>query len=147
MRGTVLSFAIQSNQGFISGDDGNRYSFSGSEWNLDNTPSSGMRLDFDTEGKQAISIYEDPTESYASGTSEPKSRTTAGILALLLGGLGIQHFYLGAWGWGVVSVLFFWTYIPALLSLVQGIRYLCITDKQFQRKLKKMNGPFGAIEL
>ena len=30
-----------------------------------------------------------------------KSKVTAGVLALLLGGLGIHKFYTGAWGWGI----------------------------------------------
>ena len=31
MQGTILDFSIQSNAGAISGDDGNRYTFSGAE--------------------------------------------------------------------------------------------------------------------
>lgn len=146
MRGTVLNFSIQTNQGFISGDDGKRYNFVGSDWNLSNTPIQGARVDFDVDNNRAFSIYEDPTTTSASSQT-PKSRTTAGILALLLGGFGVQFFYLESWGWGLVSVLFCWTYIPAIASLIMGIRYLTMTDKQFERKIKKMQGPFGAIEL
>ncbi|WP_017305468.1 TM2 domain-containing protein [Spirulina subsalsa] len=145
MRGTVLSFSIQSNQGFISGDDGKRYNFLGSDWNLSNTPTQGVRVDFDVDGNHAISIYEDPNAAVATQTT--KSRTTTGILALLLGGLGIHFFYLGTWGWGLVSVLFCWTYIPAIAGLILGIRYLSMTDQAFERKIKKMQGAFGIIEL
>ena len=147
MRGTVLGFSIQSNQGFISGDDGVRYQFAGSDWNLDVTPAKGMRLDFEVDGKKAVSVYSDPTSTYVSSSENPKSRTTAGILALLLGGCGAQFFYLGARGWGWVSVLFFWTYVPAIVGLILGIRYLCMTDQEFERRVKKMQGPFGEIAL
>ncbi len=147
MRGTVLNFSIQTNQGFISGDDGKRYSFVGSEWNISTTPIQGARVDFDIDNNRAISIYEDPTATSASASQAPKSRITAGLLAILLGGLGIQFFYLEAWGWGLVSVLFFWTYIPGIAGLILGIRYLTMTDKQFERKIKKMQEPFGTIEL
>lgn len=145
MRGTVLSFSIQSNQGFVSGDDGKRYNFLGSDWNLNNTPIQGVRVDFDVDGNRAISMYEDPN---AATSNQPgKSRTTTGILALLLGGLGANFFYVGAWGWGLISILFFWTYIPAISGLILGIRYLSITDKEFEKKIGKMQGPFGTIEL
>ena len=145
MRGTVLSSSIQTSQGFISGDDGKRYNFIGSDWNWSNTPAQGARVDFDVDGNRAISIYEDPNATVATQTS--KSRTTTGTLALLLGGLGIHFFYLGDWGWGLVSVLFCWTYIPAIASLILGIRYLLMTDQEFEKKIKKMKGPFGRIEL
>jgi TM2 domain-containing membrane protein YozV/cold shock CspA family protein len=145
MRGTVLSFSIQTNKGFISGDDGKRYSFLGSDWNLTNSPTQGVRVDFDIEGNHAISIYEDPNATTATQTT--KSRTTTGILALLLGGFGINFFYLGAWGWGLLSVLFSWTGIPAIAGLILGIRYLSMTDQEFEKKIKKMQGPFGTIEL
>ena len=32
MRGFILNFIIQTNTGYISGDDGQRYEFSGDEW-------------------------------------------------------------------------------------------------------------------
>ena len=113
MRGTVLSFSVQSNQGYISGDDGKRYGFGGSDWKLSDTPTQGARVDFDMDSNRAISIYEDPD---AAAPKTSKSRTTAGILALLLGGLGVHFFYLEAWGWGIVSLLFCWTYIPSLAA-------------------------------
>jgi Predicted membrane protein len=97
------------------------------------------------DGNRATSIYEDPSAAVSNQTI--KSRTTTGILALLLGGLGVHFFYLGAWGWGLVSVLLSWTYIPLIAGLIMGVRYLSITDKEFENKIKKMQGPFGTIEL
>ena len=147
MRGTVLNFSIQTNQGFISGDDGKRYSFVGSDWNFSDAPIQGARVDFDVDDNRAVSIYEDPTATSASASQNPKNKTTAGILALLLGGFGGQFFYLESWGWGLVSVLFCCTYIPAIAGLIMGIRYFTMTDKEFERKIKKMHGAFGTIVL
>ena len=73
------------------------------------------------------------------------SKTTAGVLALLLGGIGIHKFYMGAWGWGLVYIVFCWTWIPALAALVEGIRYLTLSDANFQRKAARMNGPFAFL--
>ena len=65
------------------------------------------------------------------GTGELKSRTTAGILAILLGYLGIHKFYLGKIGMGILYLAFFWTGVPAIIGIVEGIIYLTQTDQQF----------------
>jgi TM2 domain-containing membrane protein YozV len=148
MRGSVLQFAIQTNQGFISGDDGKRYRFSGSDWNLNIQPEQGIRVDFDIEdgNNQAISIYEEPTDFKIQNQS--KSRMTTALLALLLGGVGVHFFYLEAWGWGILSVILFWTYIPAIAALILAIRYFTMSDKEFQSKTKELIGKsFGKINL
>lgn len=77
-----------------------------------------------------------------NGESE-KSKVTAGVLALLLGGLGIHKFYTGAWGWGVVYILFCWTYIPSIVALVEGVRYLVLSKDEFARRAVDMRGPFA----
>lgn len=50
--------------------------------------------------------------------SMSKSTTIAVLLALFLGGLGAQWFYLNKNLTGVLSVLFCWTLIPALTALI-----------------------------
>ena len=74
-----------------------------------------------------------------------KSKVTAGILALLLGGIGIHKFYTGAWGWGIVYIVLCLTYIPALVALVEGIRYLTLKQPEFAQKAARMNGPFAFL--
>ncbi len=41
------------------------------------------------------------------------------LLALFLGGLGAHKFYMGHIGLGVLYLLFFWTFIPAIVALVE----------------------------
>lgn len=53
-----------------------------------------------------------------------KNNVAAGLLALFLGGLGIHKFYNGSWGWGILYILFVWTYVPALVALIEAIIYL-----------------------
>ncbi|MCR4837985.1 MAG: TM2 domain-containing protein [Eubacterium sp.] len=53
-----------------------------------------------------------------------KNRTLAGVLAILTGTLGIHKFYLGQWKKGILYLLFFWTGIPMLLSLLEGAHLL-----------------------
>ena len=83
-----------------------------------------------------------PSAADYRGTSG-KSRVTAGVLALLLGGIGVHKFYTGAWGWGIIYIVFCWTYVPALIALVEGIRYLVLTPEDFERKAAQMQGPFA----
>lgn len=78
------------------------------------------------------------------GTSE-KYKVTAGILAILLGGLGIHKFYVGAWGWGIVYIVCCWTFIPGIVALVEGIRYLTLSDSEFQEKAAACRGPFAFL--
>lgn len=65
-----------------------------------------------------------------------KSKITAGVLALILGGLGIHKFYLGNVGMGILYLLFCWTYIPCIIGLIEGIIYLTSNDHNFQIKHK-----------
>lgn len=64
-----------------------------------------------------------------------KSRMAAGILGLLLGGLGIHNFYLGYTGKAVaqllITVLSFGilAFIPAIWGLIEGI--MILTDKNY----------------
>jgi TM2 domain-containing membrane protein YozV len=63
-----------------------------------------------------------------------KSRTTAGILALLLGGIGVHKFYLNQPGRGILYALFFWTFIPAIIALIEAIQLFGMTDEKFYQK-------------
>lgn len=66
-------------------------------------------------------------------TRRYKSKTAAGILAIILGGLGVHRFYLGQW-WGIFYLLFFWLWIPGLVAFVEGIVFLCTDDEKWDRK-------------
>lgn len=67
-------------------------------------------------------------------SSSGKERTTAAIFALLLGGLGAHKFYLGKTLQGVLYLVFFWTFIPAIVGFIEGIIYLTKSDQEFQNK-------------
>ncbi|MCL4415704.1 MAG: TM2 domain-containing protein [Actinobacteria bacterium] len=63
-----------------------------------------------------------------------RSRAVAGILALLLGGIGAHKFYLGKIGQGFLYLLFFWTSIPMFIGIIEGLIYLTMSDKEFEAK-------------
>jgi TM2 domain-containing membrane protein YozV len=63
-----------------------------------------------------------------------KSKIAAGVLAILLGGLGIHKFYLGRTGMGILYLVFCWTAIPEIIGVIEGIIYLTSSDHNFQVK-------------
>lgn len=142
MRGTVLHFSIQENKGFIAGDDGNRYEFTGESWGLPQSPAQGIKVDFGIEDDRAIKIFADPNAVSVSA----KSRTLSSLLAFFLGVFGIQFFYLDLWAWGILSILFCWTYIPFLVGIVLGIQWHLMSDKEFQHKTKNISGSLKDIQ-
>lgn len=61
-----------------------------------------------------------------------KSVTTGVILALFLGGLGIHKFWLGSVGVGILYLIFCWTFIPAIVAIIDA----CLMGNS----VKKYNG-------
>lgn len=61
-----------------------------------------------------------------------KNRTTAALLALFLGGLGMHKFYLGKWVQGLIYLFFCWTFVPAVISLAEAIMLFMKSDAEFQ---------------
>jgi TM2 domain-containing membrane protein YozV len=146
MKGQVLDYSIQNNSGVISGADGSRYTFVGSEWKGDKTPSRGMAVDFDAQGTSAVAIYLALAGAGSSTTPGVKNKTAAGLLAIFLGGLGIHKFYLGYTGPGLVYLLvntigwvvtIFLLGLPnialGIIALIEGIIYLTKSDEEFEQ--------------
>lgn len=63
-----------------------------------------------------------------------RNKVVAGLLGIFLGGLGIHKFYLGKTGAGIVYLVFFWTFIPAIVGFIEGIMYLTSSDEKFNLK-------------
>ncbi|WP_346937769.1 TM2 domain-containing protein [uncultured Clostridium sp.] len=81
--------------------------------------------------------YQQPMYAQPSTPVSSKSKTTAGILAILLGGLGVHKFYLGKIGMGILYIVFCWTYIPAIIGIIEGIIYLTSSEEKFYYKYVK----------
>lgn len=102
---------------------------------------------YDTYGQPANQTYDPnaqygyaaPAPSYAPAPSvgAPKSKVAAGVLGILLGGLGIHKFYLGYTVPGIIMLLIsvltlgMLAVVPAVIGLVEGIIYLTMDDTQF----------------
>lgn len=76
------------------------------------------------------------TQHTSSGSNfgGDKDRMTAALLAFFLGGIGAHKFYLERWVQGVLYLVFCWTFIPAIISIIDGIVYLNMSDESFRQK-------------
>lgn len=59
-------------------------------------------------------------------------------LSIMLGGIGIQKFYLGQTKRGILYILFFWTFIPAVFCLIDLLKFTFMTEEEFDDKYNKI---------
>jgi len=76
-----------------------------------------------------------------------KNKVVAGVLGILLGGLGIHHFYLGSYGAGLVCLLASCALgLGALIGLVEGIMLLIMPDGEFDARYNQRTpGPMEFV--
>lgn len=66
--------------------------------------------------------------------STKKNPSTAVLLSLFLGGLGVHKFYMGQTGLGILYLIFCWTYIPAIVGFVEALTITGQVGKYNQQK-------------
>lgn len=84
----------------------------------------------------STSSHPNSNSSYNSNPTNvvpTKSKVTAGLLGIFLGGLGIHKFYLGKAS-GIWYILFCWTFVPVLIGFIEGIIYFTMSDYEFAMK-------------
>lgn len=64
---------------------------------------------------------------------EAKSKIAAIVIAFLFGDLGIHQFYLGNKKKGILYLLLCWTGIPAILAIVDIIKYATTSKEEWGR--------------
>lgn len=102
-----------------------------------------MEIAQPTQGYQQSYGTGQAVSANAAVAHRGKSKVTAGLLALFLGGLGIHKFYLGAWGWGILYLLFVMTAVPAFVALIDAIVYFTMSEQAFDEKWNyRTPGPF-----
>jgi len=89
----------------------------------------GAVLDHRAELCPKCGVRQQGVAPLASGSG--RSRIAAALFALFLGGIGIHKFYLGQVGQGILYMLFFWTFIPAFIALIEAIILLTQSDEAF----------------
>lgn len=70
----------------------------------------------------------------STNKSGGKNKITAVLFALFFGWIGFHKFYLNKPGQGLLYLLFFWTGVPAIIALIEAIRYLSYSDDAFEEE-------------
>lgn len=68
-----------------------------------------------------------------------KDKNVAAILALVLGTIGVHKFYLGRIGVGLCYLLFSFTFIPAILGLIDFFILALMDTDEFNRRYNGAN--------
>jgi TM2 domain-containing membrane protein YozV/cold shock CspA family protein len=138
MRGRVLSYNDLEGHGLISGDDGQRYTFTrGGLSNGVRVVPSGVDVDFEASEGRASNIY--VLRGAYTEQVGGKNKIAAALLAFFLGAFGVHKFYLGMTGPGLIMLLcgtIGWILIlpgiaVCIIALVEFVIYLVKTDDQF----------------
>src|SRR3972149_4052203 len=79
-------------------------------------------------------------------TSVKKNPTSAVLLALFLGGLGIHKFYMGQIGLGILYLIFCWTYIPAIIAFIEAFMIAGQVSKYNQQKAMEIASMLGGTQ-
>ncbi|GBR44907.1 TM2 domain-containing protein [Neokomagataea thailandica] len=142
MQGKVLDYNLMTAEGLISGEDGERYSFKGSDIRSQvQHISAGAVVDFKKNDDRAEEIFfvKTSTDLFAGQVGE-KSKMVAALLAFFLGWLGIHKFYLGYNTAGIIMLLCavpgallfgIPTAVIALIAFIEFIIYLTKSDEDF----------------
>ncbi len=62
-----------------------------------------------------------------------KSKTIAGLLSFFYGSFGAHNFYLGRLFWACLYILFFWTLIPLVVSMIEGVVIFILPKEAFEK--------------
>lgn len=108
----------------IGNDDGSFLDIPMSE--LDFKPEVGEIVEtFTSEGKTIV--YRTGKVPTLPSKGKGVNQLAYCLFAFLLGSFGVHKFYAGKVGLGIVYLLFCWTFIPAIIALVEGI--IAVTKK------------------
>ncbi|MDP4712061.1 MAG: NINE protein [Saprospiraceae bacterium] len=66
-----------------------------------------------------------------------RDKNIAGVLALFFGWIGLHRFYLRQTALGVLSIVFFWTGIPALIGFIDALVFFTMDKDEFDIKYNK----------
>jgi len=147
MKGVILDYSVQKNEGFISGSDNARYTFTGADWRATEAPARGMMVDFDPQGALARNIFSLPAATAvppplpvaSAKNSRADKKLPAGLCGILLGSLGVHKFILGYNNEGLIMLLCtlltcgFAAVVFGTIGLIEGIIYLTKSDDDFVR--------------
>ena len=149
MRGQVLGVDARTGDGLVAGDDGRRYRFGPDDWAQRGEPAIGVQVDFETEDERALNVF----PLVAADASRPpvptrvelrtdRNRFIAALLAFFFGVFGLHRFYLGRTGSAIAMLVLSVTVVGLIVSapwaLIDTIRYLMMSDREFTHRYARV---------
>lgn len=144
MRGQILTYKAETGEGLISGQDGNRYTFKGTDFHGDVLRIvMGTQVDFAVPSEGVAGDVYLLTQA-VSGSGVPKN-LIAGLLGIFFGGFGVHKFYLGytstAVSMLVCGTIGWLLVLPGMavwiIGFIEGIIYLVKGEEQFEAEYVK----------
>ncbi|HRE16262.1 MAG TPA: NINE protein [Rhodocyclaceae bacterium] len=105
-------------------------------------PSSKVELSTKQCGECGETINKKAVVCPKCGVAQKQAVSKVALLLItfFLGGLGGHKFYLKKPWWGVLYLLFFWTYIPTLAALIEFVIYACTSEERLNEKYESGGG-------
>ena len=110
--------------------------YCGAETNVSYADEQPQQSQWQQFGQQTARTVDDVFSNGPSG----KSRGIAGLLAILVGAIGVHYFYIGKTGAGVVFLLAtlltcgLLGVVTEIVSLIQGILFFTSTQEEFESR-------------
>lgn len=92
----------------------------------------------DSQPQPTIVYVQAPQQQSVYVHKIEKSKGIALLLCFFLGGFGAHQFYLGNTTQGVFYLIFSWTCIPAIISIIDFIIILCMSESYFHQKYDRL---------
>lgn len=136
MKGKILNFTDKTKVGIISAENGDRYSFSITDWKGESFPKTNQRVDFTIQDSFANDIYLDNSNSIVAS-----KKIAAALFAFFLGFFGAHKFYLGYKKQGLIMLITFFagfillgipSMIVGVIAFIEFILYLTKSDVEFE---------------
>lgn len=88
-----------------------------------------------------------PYNHYSNYSAPAKSNIAFGLLAIFLGFLGVQYFYVGKTTGGIICLLlsFVSCGLWNLITFIQGILVICMSQQEFERKFVYSTSTFPVL--
>lgn len=146
MEGKILGVDAAQNQAVITTLTGERIAFAINEWKSQLELVAGMEIDYDldTSTGQAVNVF--PSIKTSSALKRRHiNKTRLILMTIFVGGLGAHKFYVGSWGWGIIYIILCLAYIPLILSIVELIHYISLSEEEINKRVQKLDSPFAFL--
>ena len=112
-------------------------------------PNCGASSSLDIERSEIEATKTEALKPNDSAATNSKSTMKAALFAFLLGPFGVQKFYLGSYGWGLVilglTILLFpiGTIISGIISWIDFFKFMNMSESEFNTKYAWNSDPWN----